>query len=331
MQPKSQEIIPGVLCISLPVPFNVNPVNVYFFDGEIPTIIDTGTRSSRTLEWLDAELRKAGADISKIQQVILTHGHVDHSGLAGKIQELSGATILIHPAELEELRMLLAPSEEDITHLHNSFKSWGLGVREIAQFGDFRHALSRLGVLPYQGIRHLTEGEAIQAGDYTLNPIFCPGHSFGLVCYYLSAKKALFCGDHVLEKISPNPCVVVGSSGSAVSGLSWYLESLSKLLTLDIDICLAGHGSPITDLAQRIREIQRDHELRQERFVSYLAKLGPSNLKQICLQFLQDLEKHSPENLFLGMREAFGQVSLLENKGIVEKELVQGIWIYSLT
>ncbi len=330
MQPASREIFPGIIHISLPVPFKVEPVNVYFMAGEIPTMIDTGVGTERTMEWLDQELRTFGFAVADIRQVILTHGHIDHSGLSGKIHRLTGAPVLLHAHEWNEMKQVQYPTAENLKDQFRAFRSWGLADDQVKQFDSLRQALNKLGTLPPEGIRLLNEGEVVQAGDHLLKPIFCPGHSTGSLCYYLTTGKILFCGDHILERISPNPCVVLDNKGLAESGLPMYLDSLDRLTNYDVRICLTGHGNPLADLPGRITAIKREHAQRQQKFLAYLRDIGPCDLFQLTKVFLADLGKDGVDDLFLGMREAFGQVSLLEKNNLIQSEEAAGIRQYSL-
>ncbi len=330
IQPASREVFPGIIHISLPVPFKVEPVNVYFLAGEIPTIIDTGVGTERTFEWLDKELRTFGFAAKEIRQVILTHGHIDHSGLSGKIHRLTGSPVLLHASEWKEMKQVQYPTAENLKDQFRAFRSWGLAADQVKQFDSMRQALNKLGTLPLEGIRLLNEGDVIQAGDHLLKPIFCPGHSAGSLCYYLTAGKVLFCGDHILARISPNPCVVLDKKGMAQSGLPMYIDSLDRLANYDVRMCLTGHGNSLSDLPGRIAAIKREHAERQQRFLAYLGEAGPCDLLQLTRVFLADLGKDRVEDLFLGMREAFGQVSLLEQKNLIQSEDVAGVRQYSL-
>ena len=92
--------------------------------------------------------------------------------------------------------------------------------------------------------------------------IATPGHSLDSVC--LLFGRVLFTGDTVLGTGS-----VFISPGEG--SLSAYLESLERLLTLDLDAICPGHGPVVRDPAAKLREY-RDHRLEREEKV--IAALG---------------------------------------------------------
>jgi glyoxylase-like metal-dependent hydrolase (beta-lactamase superfamily II) len=81
-----------------------------------------------------------------------------------------------------------------------------------------------------------------------------PGHSPDSVC--LLHERVLFTGDTVLGEGS---VFIAPGEGS----LSSYLESLEKLLALDLAAICPGHGPVVHDPAQKLREYL-DHRLERE-------------------------------------------------------------------
>src|SRR5205085_4305350 len=82
--------------IIVPTPFYVGPVNVYLIEEEPLTLIDAGPRDDASLAALRAGLRELGYQLSDIRRVVISHAHADHYGLAQRVQEESGATVMIH-------------------------------------------------------------------------------------------------------------------------------------------------------------------------------------------------------------------------------------------
>ncbi|HYH58743.1 MAG TPA: MBL fold metallo-hydrolase [Thermoleophilaceae bacterium] len=87
-----------------------------------------------------------------------------------------------------------------------------------------------------------------------LSVIGTPGHSADSVC--LLWKRVLFTGDTVLGAGS---VFIAPGEGS----LSAYLESLERLLALDLEAICPGHGPVVHDPHLKLREY-RDHRLERE-------------------------------------------------------------------
>ncbi len=99
----------------------------------------------------------------RIDAILITHGHGDHTGGLDRLQEEFDCPVRCHPK--------LAP------HLQHS-----LG-------GDSVHAL--------RANETVTTG-----GGVTLRPLFTPGHEDDHVCYFLRPDRVLFSGDNLLGNSS---------------------------------------------------------------------------------------------------------------------------------
>ena len=54
-------------------------------DGATTTLVDTGVAVPATRDQLRAGLKRHGLGFADIEQVLLTHHHADHTGLAGVV------------------------------------------------------------------------------------------------------------------------------------------------------------------------------------------------------------------------------------------------------
>lgn len=73
-------------------------VNWYAIDGgsQGVTLVDAGLPAYQRR--LEGSLREIGRDPGDVRAVVLTHGHVDHTGMAAALAQL-GATVYLHPAD----------------------------------------------------------------------------------------------------------------------------------------------------------------------------------------------------------------------------------------
>ena len=89
-------ILPDLYRITLPMPFRLRHVHVYalLHDGRV-ALFDTGMNIPETYKVLDEALAAIGRATKDIDRIFLTHMHADHCGIAGRIQEISGAAVYL--------------------------------------------------------------------------------------------------------------------------------------------------------------------------------------------------------------------------------------------
>ena len=82
----------GVRRIEIGVPF-LGSVNVWLLEGNPLTLVDAGPANAESLAALEAGLQAHGYDLADVELVLLTHHHLDHTGLTAAIVERSGARV----------------------------------------------------------------------------------------------------------------------------------------------------------------------------------------------------------------------------------------------
>jgi len=86
------------------------------------------------------------------------------------------------------------------------------------------------------GVDHqLLDGNWIRMGDNDYRVLHTPGHSEDSICLHCPETRTLFSGD-TLYRISD----------TAGSYPECYVQSLERLLALDLKVIYPGHGEPIT-------------------------------------------------------------------------------------
>ena len=264
------EIVPGIHQLKLPVPVpsaQLADVNAYLIEGEKGCIlVDTGWNTRQTFAALEEQLREIGVGFEDISQIIITHFHPDHYGLAGKLKELSRAKIALHQIERDFIRSryismdsLLAETA-DLLHLH------GVPQEELPRLQKASLEVVKY-VSPISPEITLHGGERIPLGSFNFEVVWTPGHSPGHVCLYEPKQKVLLSGDHLLPTIFPN----VGlHPQSGENPLGDYLHSLQVVEQLEVDLVLPAHEHVFTGLKQRIKELYRHHEDRKAAIINVL-------------------------------------------------------------
>ncbi|HEX7125183.1 MAG TPA: MBL fold metallo-hydrolase [Thermodesulfobacteriota bacterium] len=104
--------------------------------------------------------------------------------------------------------------------------------------------------------RALAGGETIEADGVRLEALFTPGHASDHLCFYWREARALFTGDLIL---GGSPTIIPVGDGD----LAQYLDSLERLLGLDLEVLYPGHGDPITDPHAYIRGYIAHRKMRE--------------------------------------------------------------------
>src|ERR1700716_1625863 len=87
-----REVYPGVLSLALPLPFELKSVNVHLVKLENGwLLIACGMETAPAFDTLQGALEGRGIAWSEIRQILLTHMHPDHMGMAARLLELTGA------------------------------------------------------------------------------------------------------------------------------------------------------------------------------------------------------------------------------------------------
>jgi len=309
--------------IELPVPFPLKTTNVYVVDDEPLTLIDTGVKTDASFQVLKDSLRRLGYEIEDIGRILITHGHLDHYGQAKRISLLSGAEVSIHREEHRRIQS----TAQFRRHVASVLLQNGTPEGSVHKIINYMESAQQWGE-PLDDVRYINESHEIRFENMVLRPIHCPGHSPGLLCFYLEAKGILISGDHLLKEITPNPIINPVPRGGQPqnTSLRQYLDSIRKIENLKVSLVLPGHGEPIEDFKGLLEKILRHHEQRLVQVSSILSR-GEQTAYDISRALFPDTEFFE---VFLGVSEILGHLNILLEEGKIIFRSRNGIEYYSM-
>src|SRR4051794_12982805 len=256
--------------IPLPLP-HIGSVNTWLLRGDPLTLIDTGPCEGEALTVLEAGLRTAGVRLEDLELVLVTHHHLDHSGLATTIAARSGARIAAYERAAAYGAHYEARGEADRRFSLSLMRHHGVPTPVIADTEAFWDMLRRKSDA-YHADVVLADGELIRAGGRDLRVVARPGHSTTDALLVDERERIAFVGDHLLAKISSNTEIypALEPTGTRPRARVEYLESLRRTAAMPLERLHTGHGPDITGHAQLVARRLADHERRCERIVGAL-------------------------------------------------------------
>src|SRR5262245_2100752 len=238
--------------IPLPLP-HIGSVNAWLLPGEPLTLIDTGPCEDEALAALEAGLRRAGVRLEDLELVLVTHHHLDHSGLAATIAARSGARIAAYERAAAYGARYDERGEADRRFSLALMRHHGVPEPVIADTEEF-WAMLRRESAAYRADLVLADGELIRAGGRNLRVVARPGHSTTDALLVDERERLAFVGDHLLAKISSNTEIypALEPTGTRPRARVEYLDSLRRTAAMPLERLYTGHGPDITDHADLV-------------------------------------------------------------------------------
>ena len=308
--------------VSIPTPFQVGPVNTYLTGR---TIVDPGPNSEEAWAKLLAALEARELVPDDIEQILITHPHPDHFGLASRFRQ-RGARIVASESSTAILHDFPGRLDEEQAYFVNFFERCGMASETARTVTELPAAF-----LSYASSVHVdhavTDGDEITVDDTPVTIRGVEGHAVGEVffCFEAGNERQAIVGDNVLAEITPNPFLQPPATpgGSRPRVLPRYNDSLDELATESLDRLLPGHRDIIEDPTARIEAIRAEHEERTETVADLLDRpTTPVDVMEALFGELPATEQ------FSGMSEAVGHLDVLEARGQVEQEESGGVIVY---
>jgi glyoxylase-like metal-dependent hydrolase (beta-lactamase superfamily II) len=329
--PKPSETVDGVTRIPLPIGIHgIESVNVYALaDGDRVTLVDCGVWRAEPsggpagpdgsphgdgLPALEKGLEAAGYALRDVSRIVVTHAHIDHYGLAGRLLELTGAGLYMHAMTDLDTEKYRHP-DTAMARRRDMYADHGLTDPELGQLAD-----SLRDWLPYlysvvEASTRLRGGEHLVIGGRNWEVVHTPGHSYGHVCLWSPDTEVVFSGDHLLPGVTPP---VTFERGFDADPLRSYLASLEEIAARAPALVLPGHGRPFGDCARRIEAIVRSKH-RRLAAIRDVIRQRPRTVTEIADELFTRAVLRFQRNFALS--EALAHIAYLRWSGEVERRV----------
>ncbi len=304
------------------IPFNEVPylftANIYALGRDEITLIDAGPWLPGVLDFIKKSFKKNGLDLNNVKRIILTHGHMDHFGIAKRLIKEIGhpVDVYIHPEDLWKIsseyldneiwldELLLLQKLTDIPE--EDFKIMTMGIRKYYSIAA-----------PLDDLKTMEDNDVFHGDGYRLEVVYTPGHSPGLCSLYEPDKKVLFSSDHIIKKITPKPILTLKREhliDKNFKSLEAYENSLKRVSELDVDYVFPGHGEWIEDMSPVVN-LYRKHYAERMALVLKAVSSRQLPLYHLVKDVFPNAEKG---DLFIALSEIMSHLEILTDMGRVE-------------
>jgi glyoxylase-like metal-dependent hydrolase (beta-lactamase superfamily II) len=278
---------------------------------------------------VEAGIRSAGYSPQDVARIVVTHAHIDHYGLAGRLMELTGAELTMHTLTDLDCEKYRHPDtarsrrrdtyadhgvpEAERTDLADHLTRWLPYLHSVVEASRWSRHRGGRGIAVVEASRRLRGGEELDIGGDRWSIIHTPGHSLGHVGLCAPARGVLLSGDHLLPGITPP---VSFERGFDADPLRSYLDSLRRIADLRPHLVYPGHGRPFGDVAGRIEAILRN-KVRRLETIRGAIRDRPSTVTELTDRLVtKAVLSHQRQ---LAISETLAHIAYLRRSDLVER------------
>ena len=230
-------------------PFTFHGTNSYVIGRDALAVVDPGPDDDAHLDALLAAIGDR-----PVSHIFVSHTHRDHSPLAARLKERTGAPLLAEgphrparPLRIGEVNPLDASADMAF-------------VPDVALHDD-----------------------ALTLGDgWTIRTALTPGHAANHSVFALEGTGILFSADHVMAWATS---IVAPPDGAMAD----YMRSLDRLIERDDRLLLPGHGGPVTAPRKFMRGLKTHRKMRERAILERIAK-GDRTIKEMVAAIYRDTD-----------------------------------------
>lgn len=286
-QEKRQSVV--IHRIELPTPFVVGTVNAFLIlENEQRVLVDCGPRHEETQSVLLYNLQELGLAPQDITALVLTHGHVDHVGLAGFFQS-HGVPVYSHHEVNTWLELEGKWTDYRRNFYEKLYKECGMPEKIVNQ------ALQEYSLYRLWNDRSVVDVPLANGSVFPPLPryrvVYVPGHAQAAIALWDEETGDLIVGDQLLPRVSSNALIEPvldaesGELAERTKSLIQYRENFRELKKLKIEKVYPGHGAVFDDAYSLIDKRLKEQEKRKGRFLQLLKERGESTAYELAVSF----------------------------------------------
>ncbi|CAN7427098.1 MBL fold metallo-hydrolase [Mesorhizobium amorphae] len=232
-----------------PSPFTFHGTNSYLVGRDTLAVIDPGPDDAAHLETL---LEAIGQ--RPVSHIFVSHTHRDHSPLAARLKERTGAIVLAEgphrparPLRIGEINPLDASAD-----------------------------------LAFAPDMALKDDTLVDGDGWAIRTVLTPGHAANHAAFALEGSGVLFSADHVMAWATS---IVAPPDGAMAD----YMASLDRLIERGDRLLLPGHGRPVTAPRGFMRGLKTHRKMR-ERAILERIRGGDRTIKAMVAAIYRDTD-----------------------------------------
>ena len=238
-----------------PSPMTSTGTNTYILGRKELLIIDPGPNSEAHLRNIMEVIPK----YTKVTHILITHSHLDHSGLAPKLSKILNAPTLAFGTALDGL----SNDMKSICKMGLTSEKFGIDTEFVPD-------------------HFLKDEEKITSREWEVVAHHTPGHLSNHICYQYLDK--LFTGDHIMEW---STSVISPPEGD----VSQFINSCEKIYNLHCEKFYPGHGIPVENPSERIAELIEHRRKREIEILNFL-KNRDATISQITKNIYFNIDQN---------------------------------------
>ena len=257
--------------IELPTSYGMQTVNAYLFVQPEPVLIDCGEDTDASWEALTRSLAEQGLRVSDLSKVIITHAHIDHMGMIGRIGANSDAEIWVSDlvyewaVNLEEMARVRVEAIDQVLLQLVGDPEAPLRQMFLSIFKNFGKAWTT--VSPNR-VKTFGLQEPLSFGGKSWQTLYTPGHSNTQSSFYHPGSGQYLSSDMLL-RITPTPVIESDpeTPEKRKPALPQMLESYQRVAKLPISQVFPGHYEPFVEAHVMIeKQVGRIHQRKEQAF-----------------------------------------------------------------